>query len=117
MQNCAPGSLALGFVTTLIVTDHFVEDYSAFVGREALCWHVLGLGAVWDEPSARALHCRPTRGGGVLVATVAVLRVFLCALFASVVVTRAEFFDYMPAHRSPVYAFIVINLLGYSRRR
>ena len=105
-------ALALGFATTLIVTDRLGRDYGLFIGAQrfvGLFFVVadLGLGTLL----VRSVAARREEAGA-LFATVLAIRLVLCGVFAVTVAASAHVVHYLPGHRSLVYAFIVAGVLG-----
>jgi len=105
-------ALALGFATTLIVTDRLGRDYGLFIGAQRF----VGLFLVLAEFGLGVLLVRSVAArreeAGVLFATVLRIRLVLCGIFAVVVAASAYLIDYLPEHRSLIYAFILINVFA-----
>jgi O-antigen/teichoic acid export membrane protein len=105
-------ALALGFATTLIVTDRLGRDYGVFIGAQRFVGLFLlladfGLGTLL----VRSVATRRDEAG-TLFATTLAIRLVLCGIFAAVVATVSYLIDYLPEHRPLIYAFIGVNVLG-----
>ena len=105
-------AMALGFATTLVVTDRLGEAYGTFIGAQRFVGLFLVVADFGLTPLlVRSIAARRDRAGA-LFGTVLFLRIGLCLAFAGLVAGSAEVGNYLPEHRQVVYAFVALNVLA-----
>jgi len=106
-------ALALGFVTTILVTDTLGQDrYGLLLGAQRLVLLLLVLAHFGLQPLLIREVAARRREVGDFLATVLVLRSGLGLAFALLVLLAAEVAGYLPEHRWLLFAMAGIELLG-----
>jgi O-antigen/teichoic acid export membrane protein len=104
--------LAVGFLTTLLVTDHLGKEYGLFIGAQRF----VALFLVVAQFGLQTLVVREVatrRGGaGMLTADVLLIRIVLGTVFGGVVLAVAAATGYMTGESWLLMAFVAIEFVG-----
>jgi len=105
-------AMALGFFTTLLVTDRLGADYGTFLGAQKFVALFLVFANFGLTPlMVRSIAASPDKAGP-LFGTVFAMRLGLCAIFAGLVGAGSLVSNYLPEHRPVLLAFVVLNVFG-----
>jgi O-antigen/teichoic acid export membrane protein len=105
-------AMAMGFVTTLLVTDHLGNDYGVFIGAQRFARMFLVIAEFGLAPLLIRKIAANRAAAGATFSNVLVMQAGLCGVYALVVMVTAEGIDYLPEHRSTLLLLVVLSALS-----
>jgi O-antigen/teichoic acid export membrane protein len=105
-------AMAMGFVTTILVTDHLGTDYGIFIGAQRFAGMFLVIAQFGLAPLLIRKVAANRAVAGATFTDVLVIQVGLCMIYALAVMATAEGIAYLPEHRSTLLLLVALSVLG-----
>jgi O-antigen/teichoic acid export membrane protein len=104
-------AMAMGFVTTILVTDHLGDDYGVLIGGQRFAMMFLVIAEFGLAPLLIRRIAANRTVAGVTFSSALSMQVGLCALYSLVVMLTAQVIGYLPEHRTTLALLVVLSVL------
>jgi len=105
-------AMAMGFVTTILVTDYLGENYGVFIGAQRFTLMFLVIAEFGLAPLLIRRIAKNRATAGTAFTNVLMMQTGLCMLYGLVTMAAAVSIDYLPEHRVALLLLVAVNVLG-----